>query len=68
VMGPTLILFLITVAAWVALEFWFVFRGQPSISGRIWAANRAWPPLSMFTALVIGLLLGHFFFGQCGPM
>jgi hypothetical protein len=66
-MGPTLILFLVTVAAWFALEFFFVFRGKPSISGRIWAANRAWPPLAMFTALVIGLLLGHLFFSQCGP-
>ena len=66
-MGPTLILFLVTVAAWFALEAWFVARGKQSISGRIWAANRAWPPLAMFTALVIGLLLGHFFFGMCGP-
>jgi hypothetical protein len=66
-MSLTLLLFIVTVLAWFALEAWYLLRGQPSISGRIWAANRAWPPLAMFTALVIGLLLGHFFFGQCGP-
>jgi hypothetical protein len=67
-MSLTLLLFIVTVLAWFALEFWYVLRGEPSISGRIWAANKAWPPLAMFTALIIGLLLGHFFFGQCGPL
>ncbi len=65
----TLTLFVITVLAWVILEFYFVFvRHEASISGRIWEAATQWPPLGMLTGLVVGLLLGHFFAGQCGPM
>lgn len=64
----TLVLFLICAVAWLLLEFYFVFvRHSASISGRIWEAAREWPPLGMLTGLVVGLLLGHFFFGQCGP-
>ena len=63
----TLALFVLTVVAWFGLEFWFVLRGKPSISGRIWAVYHQWPPLGMLTGLVVGMLLAHFFFGQCGP-
>jgi hypothetical protein len=67
-MSPVLILLILTALAWISLEAWLLMHGEASISGRIWAANKRWPPLSMFTGLIVGLLLGHFFFGQCGPM
>ena len=58
----TLTLFIITVAAWLALELWFVLRGQQSISGRIRDVFVRWPTLGMLTGLVVGILLGHLFF------
>ena len=66
-LGPVFFLFVITVVAWTALEFWLLSHGKRSISGRIWQTGRDWPPLLLFTGLVIGILLAHFFFGQCGP-
>jgi hypothetical protein len=66
-MGPVLILFLITAIVWFALEFYLVGKGKGSISGRIWQANKDWPALGWLTGLVVGVLMGHFFFGQCGP-
>lgn len=60
----TFILFIITVLAWFALEFWRVLRGDQSISQQIWDLYKKWPPLGMLSGLVVGLLMGHFFFGQ----
>ena len=60
----TLALLGLTIVAWVALEFWYVLRGKPSISARVWAVYAQWPPLGMLTGLVVGLLLGHWFWRQ----
>jgi len=62
-----LLLSVVTIAAWFALEFWYVLRGKPSISGRVWSLNQRWPALGMLAGLIVGLLMAHFFFGQCGP-
>ena len=64
----TLVLFLVTVVAWFALEFYFVLNHRASISGRVWALAQRWPPIGMLTGLVVGILLAHFFFSQCGPL
>lgn len=60
----TLILFGITVVAWVGLEFWRVLRGDKSISEQVWDLYRIWPPLGMLSGLGVGLLLAHFFWRQ----
>lgn len=58
----TFFLFIITVVAWFGLEFWRVGRGDKSISEQIWDLYRRWPTLGMLAGLVVGLLMGHFFF------
>lgn len=58
----TLILFILTVLAWFGLEFWRVLRGDKSISEQVWDLYARWPALGMFSGLVVGILLGHFFF------
>lgn len=58
----TLVLFLVTVVAWFALEFWRLLHHQDSISTQIEKLNAVWPTLGMLTGLVAGLLLGHWFF------
>jgi hypothetical protein len=58
----TFALFIITVLAWFALEFWRVLRGKPSISEQVWDLYARWPALGMLSGLVVGILLGHFFF------
>lgn len=60
----TLVLLIVTIAAWFALEFFYVLNGQPSISEQVWILYAQWPALGMFSGLVVGLLLGHFFFGH----
>jgi len=64
---PFIYLFAAIVLALSVYEVWTIRVGKPSISGRIWKAGKDWPPLLLFTGLGVGLLLGHFFFGQCGP-
>ena len=60
----TLALFLATVVAWLGLELYFVFTKQPTISERVRDLYRQWPALGLLSGLVIGLLLGHFFWSQ----
>lgn len=60
----TFVLFLVTVVAWFALEFWRILRGDTSISQQIWELQKRWPTLGMLSGLVTGILLAHFFFGQ----
>jgi hypothetical protein len=57
----TVILFFATVVAWLALELYFVYRGQPTISERVRLLYGRFPALGLLAGLVIGLLLGHFF-------
>ena len=63
----TLILFVVTVVAWFALEFWRVLRGKQSISGQVWQLGQRWPAFMWLSGLVVGTLGAHFFFGQCAP-
>lgn len=60
----TLVLLAATIVSWFALEFFYVLNGQPSISEQVWILYAQWPALGMFGGLIVGLLLGHFFFGH----
>ena len=57
----TLVLAVATLVAWTALELFYVWGGQPSISEQIWTLFRAWPTFGVLFALVVGLLMGHWF-------
>ncbi len=58
---PAFVLFVVSVVAWLALEAFFLFTGQATISGRIRDLFSTYPPLGMLAGLIVGLLLGHFF-------
>jgi hypothetical protein len=58
----TLILGIVTVLAWFALEFWRVLRGESSISQQIQGLYKVWPTVGMLFGLITGLLLAHWFF------
>lgn len=58
----TLILFLVTLIAWFALEFWRVLHHEASISDQIRMLDKSWHALAMLAGLVVGLLMGHWFF------
>jgi hypothetical protein len=57
----TLILFVVTVIAWFAVEFYLLFAHKPTISTRIIELYTRWPTLGLLVGLVTGLLLGHWF-------
>jgi len=50
-----------TLAAWVGLEIFYVQTGKPTISTQIVRLYRQWPTFGMLWGLVVGLLLGHWF-------
>ena len=58
----TLILGIITIVAWFALELWRILRGDASISQQVQDLQKQWPTLGMLAGLACGLLLAHFFF------
>ena len=58
----TTIFFTVSVLAWIALEGWYLYRGQPTISSRVTLLYRRAPGVGVLAALVFGMLLGHFFF------
>jgi hypothetical protein len=60
----TFVLTIATLAAWFALEFVYVLNGKPSISDQVVTLFRQWPPFGMLVGLVVGLLLGHWFWRQ----
>jgi Na+/H+ antiporter NhaC len=64
----TFILFIVTVVAWFGLEFWRVFRGDITISEQIRNLHKLWPAIGFLAALVVGLLIGHFFFNPDVPL
>ena len=43
------------------LEFFYVLNGQPSISDQVVTLFKQWPTFGMLFGLVVGLLLGHWF-------
>lgn len=58
----TLVLGIVTVLAWFALEFWRVLHHEASISQQVQGLFRVWPTVGMLFGLIGGLLLGHWFF------
>ncbi len=56
-------LFLATCAAWLGLEFWYAFTGQPVITTRVREAYRANPWIGWMIVGVAALLAGHLFWG-----
>jgi len=57
----TPILALGTLAVWFVLEMFYIWNGMPSISTQISTLYHQWPTFGMLFALVVGLLLGHWF-------
>jgi len=60
----TVALFVITVVAWAALEMYFIYTKQPTISERIRTLYGRAPALGMLAGFLVGLLLGHFFWAN----
>ena len=60
------VLFVLTVLAWIGLEAYFIANGRPTISARVRALYFADPDTGVLTGLVVGLLFAHFFFSQRG--
>ena len=60
----TLVLAIITLVVWLVLEFALVLTGQPSISTQIVNLFEQWPPFGMLFGLVVGLLMGHWFWRE----
>lgn len=58
---PAVPLLLLTILAWVALEFWKIARHTPTISQEVWDFERFYPEIRFLAGLVIGLLCGHLF-------
>lgn len=57
----TLVLAVGTLVAWFALEFFYVLNGQPTVSEQVVTLFRQWPTFGMLFGLIVGLLLGHWF-------
>ena len=58
----TWILLIGTIVAWCVVEGIDVVLGRPTISADFRMLARIWPPFGFLMALVLGLLLGHWFF------
>ncbi len=63
----TFVAFVVIVLGLFALEFYYVFTGQPTISERIRNVNKIWRSLGFLSVLVASMLLGHFFLGPGTP-
>lgn len=62
-----ILLFFGTLVAWFGVEFYRVFTGRPTISEKVRDFHRFWPSIGFLTALVVGLLAGHFFLNPGVP-
>jgi hypothetical protein len=56
-----LILFIITLVAWLILQAIRIFSGRLPISAEIQNLFLRYPPFGFLVGLVLGLLLGHWF-------
>lgn len=55
---------IVTVAViffYLAYEFWALLTGRKPITTQVRETYRAYPPMGMLVGLIVGLLLGHFF-------
>lgn len=57
----TWVLLVATIVVWFAVEFWLVARGKPTISTEFTRLYAKWPMFGVLMALVVGLLIGHWF-------
>jgi hypothetical protein len=57
----TLLLVTGTVVAWFAVEFYLIWKKQPTISDEIIKLYRQFPTLGLLVGLIFGLLFGHWF-------
>jgi len=60
-MSPELLLAIAFVIGLVVVQWRYVAAGQPTISERIRALFRLYPPFGALTMLAAGLFLGHWF-------
>lgn len=51
----------IAIVVFGAFEFYLIWQGKPTISSMIRKWFSHYPPLGMLVGLIVGLLLGHFF-------
>lgn len=56
-----LIVALVAVVAFFAIEIRYIMRGEPTISQHVREAYLSYPAWGFLAGLVLGLLLGHFF-------
>ena len=59
-----MVLGLVTIAVilfYLAYEFWALLTGRKLITTHVREIYRAYPPMGMLVGLIVGLLLGHFF-------
>lgn len=55
------ILFVITIIVYAIFEIFLILTDRPTISTMVRNAYKNYPPLGFLVALVVGLILGHFF-------
>ncbi len=60
-MDPALALFLTTVVAWIVLELSLILQGKATVSARVQRLYQSYPSIGVLAALVVGLLVAHFF-------
>ncbi len=58
-----LVLFIVTCVAWLGLEGYYAARHEPVITDRVRAAYRRHPEIGWMLVGVVGLLIGHLFWG-----
>jgi hypothetical protein len=63
----TLILFVLSLVAWFTLGIARVVTGRKTISAQVRDLDRIWPSVGFLFALVVALLMGHFFLNPGVP-
>jgi len=56
-----ILLVVLVIAVFAIFEIFLIMTNRPTISTMIRNAYKNYPPLGFLTALIVGLLLGHFF-------
>lgn len=54
-------LLLVTIVGWFVVEFYLIYRNKPTISAEFTSLYRRWPMFAVLMGLVVGLLMGHWF-------
>lgn len=60
---PELVLFILFILGLLAIELWYVFHGQKTISEHVQDFFRRWPAIGFIAGVVVGWFGAHFFGG-----